>query len=409
MYRLHAFCEMVNHKCNFFGTIMEIEFDKILFGARLMLPGQSYGDTWPHKPEQGMALGLKNNKIAKIFYENEIEKFASKEITKLNGGIITPGFIDTQINGGGGALLNDDPSINTIKTIFDAHYQHGTIGILPTLITDKTEKVAPAISAVKELIEAGHDGILGIHLEGPFLSSERKGIHKPEFFLPPNKEMVDLFSSLAIAPTIITIAPEKTTPEIISAFDERPWVILSAGHTNATSREIMVAQENGLRGVTHLFNAMSQLSAREPGLVGYALEKRTLFCGIIADMHHVHPQNIRLAYDILGARNLMLVSDAMPPSATNESMFELYGKTIKVDDFACFDEQGTLAGSALTMLQAVKNMYHKIRIPLGSVLQMASETPAAFIHHHQKLGAIREGFDAKLIHLDDSLGFLGHL
>lgn len=391
------------------GAIMKIEFDKILYGAKIMLPGENYGDTWPHFPVSGKALAIKDGKIAKIIDESEIETLEAKQFSDLKGGIITPGFIDTQINGGGGVLFNDDPSAKTIKTIFDAHYKHGTMGILPTFITDDTKKVAPAINAVRELIEAGYEGILGIHLEGPFLALEKKGIHDPEFFCVPDAETIDLFSSLAIAPTLITLAPERVGAKTIAAFDEKPWVILNAGHTNASAHDIMIAQENGLRGVTHLFNAMSQLSAREPGLVGYALEKRTLFCGIIADLHHVAPQNLRLAYDILGARNLLLVSDAMPPSATDESEFELYGKTIRVEDFACFDENGTLAGSALTMLQAVKNMYHKIRIPLGSVLQMASETPAALIHQHQKMGAIREGFDARLIHLDDNLDFMGHL
>ncbi len=388
---------------------MENEFDQIIFGARIMLPAQEYGMQWPHFPQKGIALGIKDKKIAAIGKESEIRSLNSKSLVELDGGIVTPGFIDTQINGGGGVLFNDSPDCQTITTIFDAHYQHGTIGILPTLISDDTKKVAPAISAVKELIESGHEGVLGIHLEGPFISNDKKGIHNPQFFHVPDQETIELFASLKIAPTLITLAPELVGNEIIAQFDDKPWVILSAGHTNATARQIMEAQENGLRGVTHLFNAMSQLSAREPGLVGYALEKRSLFCGIIADMHHVNAQNLRLAFDVLGARNLMLVSDAMPPSATSESKFMLYGKEILVRDFACFDENGTLAGSALTMLQAVKNMYHKIGIPMGAVLQMASETPAAFIHHHQKLGAIRVGFDAKLIHLDDDLNFLRHI
>lgn len=382
--------------------------DKIIHGAKIALPADDFGDVWA-APVDGMAIGIKAGKIAKIGPQKELLEISASEIINLEGGILAPGFIDTQVNGGGGVLFNDAPNEETILQILNAHKKFGTSAILPTLISDDLEKVTIAINAVKSLIQKGETGILGIHLEGPFISPLKKGIHDETKFKILNDASIDILSALEIAPTLITIAPERHSIEDLEQLANKPWTILAAGHTNATSYDMMRANEIGLSGITHLYNAMSQISAREPGVVGYALEKRNLICGIIVDLVHVHPQNIRLTYDVLGAGNLMLVTDAMNPVGTDDDFFMLYGKKISVRDGSCFDENGTLAGSALDMASAVRNSHFKVGIPLGACLQMASETPARFLYMQNKIGSIRIGNFADLIHLDDELFFKGAL
>ena len=378
--------------------------DKIIYGAKIALPAQNFGDAWA-EPVEGFAIGISDGKIVKIAAQNEVLEIGASEIVNLDGGIVTPGFIDTQVNGGGGVLFNDAPNEETILQILNAHKKFGTTGILPTLISDDLEKVTLAINAVKGAIQNGKSGILGIHLEGPFISPLKKGIHDESKFKILDDASIEILSALEIAPTLITIAPERHDINAIEKLANRPWTILAAGHTNATSEDMMKANEIGLSGLTHLYNAMSQISAREPGVVGYALEKRNLICGLIVDMVHVHAQNIRLAFDVLGARNLMLVTDAMNPVGTDDDYFMLYGKKIFVRDGSCFDDNGTLAGSALDMASSVRNSHFKVGIPLGQCLQMASETPARFLSLHDKIGSIRIGNNADLIHLDDELHF----
>lgn len=379
-------------------------FDKIVFGAKTALPNEDYSLPWHPIPKSDVYLGINNGKIAAIGGE-ELIKIGAMEIIKLNGGYLTAGFIDTQVNGGGGILFNDDPSLETILKIRDAHKKFGTTHLLPTLISDDLSKVSKAIAAVKNAIENQEAGILGIHLEGPFLNPEKKGIHDANKFKILNDEAIEILSALKIAPSLITIAPEQHSIEMLAKLDEKPWVIMAAGHSNANANTMVKAAENGLRGVTHLFNAMSQLTAREPGIVGFALGSKSLYCGIIVDLVHVEAFNVRLAYDVLGAKNLMLVTDSMSTIGTDNKDFMLYGKKISVRDGSCFDENNTLAGSALDMASAVRNAHFKVGIPLGHAFEMASETPARFLYMGDKIGSIRIGLEANLIHLDDELNF----
>ena len=200
----------------------------------------------------------------------------------LGGGLLLPGFIDTQVNGGGGVLFNDAPTIESIRQIGRAHRRFGTTGFLPTLISTDLEVVAQAIGATRAAMAAGVPGVLGIHIEGPFLSIERKGVHDPAKLRELDDSAVGLLTSLGAGRTVVTLAPEVTTPHIIRRLTDA-GVIVSAGHTNATYAEVTEALRNGLRGFTHLFNAMSQLTSREPGTVGAALEDPTSWCGIIVD------------------------------------------------------------------------------------------------------------------------------
>src|SRR5262245_38621073 len=208
--------------------------------------------------------------------------------------MLLPGFIDTQVNGGGGVLFNSQPTLDTIRRIGRAHRQFGTTGFLPTLISDDLEVLERAVSAVQAALDAGVPGVLGIHIEGPFINVERKGVHDPAKFRRIDDEAIRLLTSLRGGRTLVTLAPETTTPQVIERL-AAAGVIVCAGHTNASHAVIRTALDHGLRGFTHLFNAMSQLTAREPGVVGAALEDERSWCGIIVDGRHVDPVVLRIA------------------------------------------------------------------------------------------------------------------
>ncbi|KAF0115339.1 MAG: N-acetylglucosamine-6-phosphate deacetylase [Hyphomonadaceae bacterium] len=368
----------------------------ILHNAAMALPS----NIWP-EPVQGFALKITDGKISDIL---SIAKIHSESCAKidLGGGILSAGFIDVQVNGGGGVLLNDAPSEEAIKTISMAHAKYGTTSMLPTLITDDFAIMEAAIEATDRAIAAGNTSILGIHLEGPFLSSHKKGVHDESKFKIIDAAAIELVSSLKYGKTLITLAPENAPIGAIHELVKR-GIIVSGGHSNATFAQVLTAIKEGLSGFTHLFNAMSQISAREPNMVGAALGSANCFSGIIADMVHVHAQNIAMAHKLLGAKSLMLVTDAMSCIGTDATEFELYGNKIMVRDGSCFDEHGTLAGSALDMANAVRNAHKRVGLPLGQCLQLASETPARFLGVESKIGALRIGLDADLVHLDDDL------
>src|SRR5688572_9143513 len=245
----------------------------------------------------------------------------------LGGNLLLPGFIDTQVNGGGGVLFNDAPSVETIRAIGLAHRQFGTTGFLPTLISADLDVVARAIAAVQAAIAAGVPGVLGIHIEGPFLNVARKGVHDPAKLRELDSGAVGLLTSLKGGRTLVTLAPEMTTSKIIQQLSTA-GVIVSAGHSNATHEQIVAALNCGLRGFTHLFNAMSQLTGREPGVVGAALDDPDSWCGIIVDGRHVDPVVLRIALRCKRHDRFMLVTDAMPSVGTDEKSFQLQGRTI---------------------------------------------------------------------------------
>ena len=323
----------------------------------------------------------------------------------LGGALLLPGFIDTQVNGGGGVLFNESPTVEGIRAIGAAHRRFGTTGFLPTLISDDVKVLATAIQAVDAAIAAEVPGVLGIHIEGPFLSEARKGVHDASRFLELDHDMVALLSSLRRGCTLMTLAPEVTSPDVIQRLADA-GVILAAGHTNATIEEIDVARRHGLTGFTHLFNAMSQLSAREPGTVGAALGDLESYCGIIVDGHHVDPRVLRIALNAKRHDRFMLVTDAMPCVGTNETTFRLQGRTIRVEDGVCVDEQGTLAGTALDMGRAVRNAVALLGLPLEEAVRMASEYPANFLRLEGSHGRIAAGQRADFVVADGSLNVL---
>lgn len=320
----------------------------------------------------------------------------------LEGGYLLPGFIDTQVNGGGGALFNDSPTVEAIAAIGAAHRAYGTTGFLPTLISDDLATVAKAIAAVDAAIEAGVPGVLGIHIEGPFLSEERKGVHDASKFRTLDDASIELLTSARRGRTLVTLAPETTTPQMIARL-AAAGVTLAAGHTNATYDVLTEALTAGVTGFTHLFNAMSPLTSREPGAVGAALESQDTWCGIIADGRHIHPAVLRIAFAAKRRDRFMLVTDAMPSVGMTDKRFTIQGRPIRVVDGVCVDENGTLAGSDLDMAGAVANAVRLAGLPLEEAARMAATYPADFLGLGSDHGRIAVGARADFVLLDEAL------
>ena len=318
----------------------------------------------------------------------------------LAGRRLLPGFIDVQVNGGGGVLFNEAPTVDGIRAIAAAHTRFGTTGFLPTLISDNLGVVATAIAAVDAAIAGGVPGVLGIHIEGPYLSAERKGVHDAAHFLELGPAAIALLSSLKRGVTLVTIAPERADLAVLAKLAEA-GVILAAGHTDATAEEIAAARRHGLSGFTHLFNAMSQLTAREPGTVGAALGDDETYCGIIVDGKHVDPRVLKVALRAKRHDRFMLVTDAMPSVGSDASTFQLQGRTIRVIDDYCVDEGGTLAGTALNMSRAIGNAVSLLGLPITEAVAMASDYPARFLGLADRQGRIEPGLRADFAITDE--------
>ena len=325
---------------------------------------------------------------------------AEARIVDCGGRLLLPGFIDTQVNGGGGKLFNDDPSVETIRTIAAAHRRFGTTGLLPTLISDDLSVVERGIAAVDAAIEAGVPGVLGVHVEGPFLSPARHGIHLKSKLRRLEDDYIDLLASARHGRTLVTLAPECATPAQVARL-VAAGVIVAAGHSDADYATVRAAIDAGLSGFTHLFNAMSQLANRAPGMVGAALEDDSTYAGIIVDGHHLHPATLRVAVRAKGPDRLMLVTDAMPSVGAEVGDFMLQGRAIHRDGDMLKSADGVLAGSTLTMAGAVANMIDQARVSLRQASAMAAATPAAFLGLGNVTGAIAAGLAADLVLLDD--------
>jgi N-acetylglucosamine-6-phosphate deacetylase len=329
-------------------------------------------------------------------------RLARATVHDLHEALLLPGFLDLQVNGGGGVLFNDEPTVAGIRAIGAAHRRHGTTGFLPTLISDDLSVVAQAIAAVQEAIASGVPGVLGIHIEGPYLNQLRKGVHNSALIRRPDADIVELLSGLTNGTTLVTLAPEVTTPQVLRQLRAR-GVVLSAGHTNASYADIQGALRHGLTGFTHLFNAMSQLSGREPGVVGAALHDQDSYCGIIVDGHHVDPVVLKIALSAKRHDRFMLVTDAMPSAGTDLTTFMLQGRRIRVEGDYCVDDSGTLAGTALTMDKAMRNAIRQLDLPLATAVRMASEYPACFLGRSAELGRIAPGGRANFVAVDQAL------
>lgn len=349
--------------------------------------------------ETGLTVVVEGGRIASVAAQPAP---AGAQVVDLGGRALVPGFIDTQVNGGGDVLLNDEPTVDGVRRIAQAHRTFGTTGLLPTLISDDVDVMRRAIAGVREAIEQGVPGVLGIHLEGPYLAPARKGVHNPDKFHTPGEDELDLVASLGNGKTILTIAPERFSGETLRALSDR-GVLLSAGHTAATYEQLRDAFAHGVRGVTHLYNAMTPLQSRDPGGVGACIDDPNSWCGIIVDGEHVHDASLRVAIAAKPRGKMMLVTDAMPPVGGEREEFELYGETMTCRNGLCTTATGTLAGSALDMATAVRNTVRRLGLPLDEACRMASAYPADFLGLGHELGRIAPGYRADLVVLDDDL------
>lgn len=325
---------------------------------------------------------------------------AAAEEIELTDGVLAPGFIDLQVNGGGGVLLNDDCSAAAMRRIAAAHRRFGTTALLPTLISDTPEAMSAALAAAREAIAERVPGVLGLHLEGPFLSPERRGVHRAEHFRPIGTQERAALLSHGLPNLLLTLAPEAVEPQLLSEL-RAAGVHLSAGHSAANYEQAHAAFSAGIQGVTHLFNAMSPLSARAPGLLGAALLDANVWAGLIVDGHHLHAASLRLALHCKPGR-CYLVSDAMSPLGTSMEEFMLDGRCVQVRNGRLETEDGTLAGACIDLGTAVRVCLAQTGAALEEVLRMASTYPADFLGLRER-GRIEVGAWADLVHLSPDL------
>jgi N-acetylglucosamine-6-phosphate deacetylase len=366
-----------------------------LTGARIF-----DGDTF----RDGCAVVVEGARIAAVRPRNTLGDDVA--IQDLGGGLLAPGFIDVQVNGGGGVLFNERPDADGVMQIARAHRCFGTTGLLPTVITDDPEVMASAIAAVRIARDAGNTSILGIHIEGPFIDPERRGAHDSRFIRTPGEADFETLAAAGCGIIMLTVAPNKVSPEMIGRL-VASGIRVSLGHAQATAEQAQAALQAGATAFTHLFNAMSQLTGREPGMVGAALADTRSYCGLIADGFHVHDMALQVAFAAKPHDRIMLVSDAMPPSAGGPDGFTLQGRTAIRRDGRLELADGTLAGSNLTMAEAVRYCVSRLGIGLRESLRAASLNPASFLGLEGELGRIAPGYLASLVHLRDDMTVQG--
>ena len=323
---------------------------------------------------------------------------AAGDAIDLNGGWIMPGFIDTQVNGGGGVLFNDETNVDGVAAIAAAHARYGTTALLPTLISDTPDRIALALDAVDDAIAAGVPGVVGVHIEGPWLNVARKGIHDPARFRLLDDAMVELLARPRRGVVMVTLAPELARIDDIRRL-AAAGVRVSAGHTEAPYDTALAAFDAGLSGVTHLFNAMPAMVQRTPGLVGAALDDPRPWCGLIVDGVHVAPAVLRIAVKARGVERMMLVTDAMSSVGAVEKDFVLQGRQIRVQDGICAYEDGTLAGSDLDMAAAVANAMGMLGLEPVVAARLAAGNPAAFLGLEAERGTLAAGLRADWVQL----------
>ena len=341
------------------------------------------------------AVIIEGSRILAVVPRDDVPAAVPRRILP-DGACLAPGFIDVQVNGGGDVLFNDNPTPDGIRAIAAAHRRFGTTALLPTLITDTPEKVSSAIAAVEALADKD-SAILGIHLEGPFLSPERPGVHATRHIRAPSNDDLALLTVPRRSITVVTLAPEQAPPGFIRALADA-GVRVCLGHSVATYAETRAAMAEGLSGFTHLFNAMPGLGSRDPGPIAAALESETAWFGMIVDGVHVHPATLRLA--LRGLARPLLVTDAMPPVGGKHMGFTLYGEEITVQDGRCTRQDGTLAGTVLDMASALRNCVRLLGVPFETALRFASTNPAEFLGLGHRIGRLAPGYRADMVALD---------
>lgn len=347
------------------------------------------------------AVIISNGVIKRICAVTELP--ADIEIHDLDGANLAPGFIDVQLNGCGGVQFNDsvdNVSVETLEIMQRTNLKSGCTSYLPTLITSSDELMQHAVDVMRRYLSKPEhkNQALGLHIEGPYINPVKKGTHNPDFIRKPDPSMIDYMCDNADVIAKVTLAPEQVDARYVRQLKEA-GIVVSAGHSNASYTQARDGFAAGISFSTHLFNAMPYITGREPGLVGAIFDTPEIYTGIIADGHHVAWANIRNAKRLKGDK-LVLVSDATAAAGSNIDSFIFAGKTIYYRDGLCLDENGTLSGSALTMIEAVANCVNHIGIPLDEALRMATLYPARAIGVDKQLGSIVAGKAANICVFD---------
>jgi N-acetylglucosamine-6-phosphate deacetylase len=347
---------------------------------------------------QDHALVIAGEVIEAVVPRHQLD--SSIPVIELGAGVLAPGFIDLQVNGGGGAFFTNDTSVRAIQTMLDGHRPTGTTSLLPTLISDTREVHQAGVKAVADAVESGMKGVLGIHVEGPFFDLGRRGAHNERYIRAMEQDDIDWLSVPRAFKLMLTLAPEHTQPGQIKALTDA-GVVVCAGHTDAHYDHVLAAVNEGLSGFTHLYNAMRPTTGREPGVVGAALDTPNTWCGIIIDTYHVHAASARVAYAAKPRGKVYLVTDAMSTVGSKEKSFQIYGETIYEKEGCLVNAEGRLAGSAIGMIDAVRLNTDWVGVDLAESLRMASLYPAEYMQADSYLGRIRSGYRADLVHFTD--------
>jgi N-acetylglucosamine-6-phosphate deacetylase len=344
-------------------------------------------------------LTISDGKIVAIDNAIDIDVSSVDEVIE---DLVVPGYIDLQVNGGGGKLFNDVPSVDTLKTIMSSHARFGTTGMLPTLITDKVDVMVAAADAMASAIADKVPGILGIHFEGPHLSLAKKGTHAEEYIRPIGNDEWQVLERKDIGQILVTLAPETVEPADVTRMVAL-GIKVSIGHTNANYQTAQAAIEAGADGFTHLFNAMSPLQGREPGVTGCALLNDHAACGIIIDGHHVDYTSVKLALKAKPKGKIFLVTDAMSTIGTDLTEFSFFDRTVYLQDGRLTSTTGELAGAALDMASAVENTHKNVGIELDESIRMATLYPANYINQGDIRGSLEQGKQADFVVLNNEL------
>jgi N-acetylglucosamine-6-phosphate deacetylase len=364
-----------------------------LVGARIFT-GEEFLDDY--------ALVIAGDKIEALLPLAQLD--AAIPQTVLASGVLAPGFIDLQVNGGGGAFFTNDTSVNAIQTILNGHRPTGTTSLLPTLISDTREVHQAGVKAVADAVAAGLKGVLGVHVEGPFFDMARRGAHNERYIRTMEQADIDWLVASVKAQhdfkVMLTLAPEHAAPGQIKQLTSA-GVVVCAGHTDGHYDDVVAGLKEGLSGFTHLYNAMRPTTGREPGVVGAALEDANSWCGIIIDTYHVHAASARITYAAKPKGKMYLVTDAMSTVGSSEKSFQIYGETIYEKEGCLVNAEGRLAGSAIGMIDAVRLNTDWVGVDLAESLRMASLYPAQFMQVDNYLGRAVSGYRADLVHFTD--------
>ena len=363
---------------------------KVLYGARIFDGERLHDDC---------ALVIEGASIQALTGFNDRPRCG--EQIDLGGGILSPGFVDWQINGGGGVLFNAEPTVEGIAAIAAAHRRAGVTAFLPTVVTDAPRVLDAALATAREA-QSRVPGALGVHVEGPFIDPKRKGVHPAQFIRPMLEQDADALIAARAGVMVVTLAPASVPLELIGRL-ANAGIVVSLGHSDTSAEEAQSVFDAGASAVTHLYNAMSQLSSRAPGVVGATLADPRIICGLIADGEHAHPAAYRAALAAKGPRGVALVSDAMPPAAGGPDVFELQGRRMTRVGNKLTAEDGTLAGAAITMRDAVDYLVHVLKVSLADALMMATLTPARLLRVDNRIGRLKPGLRADIVHLTDDL------